>query len=115
MHPYLLKELPYEITTALTNLFNLSLETGTVPVDWRCTAVSPIFKKGSKKLAENCRPISLTFIVCKILEDIMIYLLENDLLSSKQFGFLGNSSTILQLLSYLDYCAEAMGKGLSVD
>ena len=101
-------------------LINLSLETGTVPVDWRCAAVSPIFKKGSKKLAENYRPISLTSIVCKILEslvreDIMLYLLENDLLSSKQFGFLGNRSTILQLLSYLDYCAEAMGKGQSVD
>ena len=45
----------------------------------------------------------------------MLYLLENNLLSSKQFGFLGNRSTILQLLSYLDYCAEAMGKGQSVD
>ena len=44
----------------------------------------------------------------------MLYLFENNPLSSKQFGFFGNRSTILQLLSYLDYCAEAMGKGQSV-
>ena len=50
MHPYLLKELAHEITPALTNLFNLSLEIGTVPVNWHCAAVSPIFKRGSKKL-----------------------------------------------------------------
>jgi len=45
----------------------------------------------------------------------MLHLLENNLLSSKQLGFLGNRSTILQLLSYLDYCAEAMGKGQLID
>ena len=49
MHPYLLKELAHDIAPGLTNPFNLSLETGTVPVDWRCAAVSPIFKKGSEK------------------------------------------------------------------
>ena len=58
MHPYLLKELAHEIAPALTNLFNLSLETGTVPADWRCAAVSPIFKKGSKKLSAKSRKFS---------------------------------------------------------
>ena len=45
----------------------------------------------------------------------MLYLLENDLVFSKQFGFLGKRSTILELLSYLDYCSEAMDKGQLVD
>ena len=79
-----------------------------------------IFKKGSKKFAENYRPVSLTSVACKILESLVreklvSFLKENNLLSSKQFGFLGRRSTILQLINYLDYCAEAMGRGLSVD
>ena len=121
MHQYLLKELAHEVAPALTKLFNLSLETGTVQVDWRCAAVSPYLREvGSKKSADNYRPISRTSIVCKsfeslVRENIMLYLLENDLLSSMQFGFLWNRSTIIQLLPYLDYCAEAMGKSQSVD
>ena len=43
------------------------------------------------------------------------YLATNNLLSPKQFGFLGNRSTMLQLLTYLDHCAESLGNGLSVD
>ena len=30
--------------------------------------VSPIFKKGSRKVAANYRPVSLTSISCKIME-----------------------------------------------
>ena len=89
-------------------------------MDWRFATISPIFKKGSKKLAENYRPVSLTSVACKILESLVrekliSFLKDNKLLSEKQFGFLGQMSTILQLLNYLDYCAEAMGKGRSVD
>ena len=120
MHPRMLKELANEIAPALTELFNKSLEEGVVPLDWRVAAVSPIFKKGKKCMAENYRPVSLTSIVCKVLEGLvreaMIeYLTARNLLSPKQFGFLGKRSTMLQLLTYLDYCSEAIGKGLSVD
>ena len=116
----MLKELANEIAPALTELFNKSLEEGVVPLDWRVAAVSPIFKKGKKCMAENYRPVSLTSNVCKVLEGLvreaMIeYLTARNLLSPKQFGFLGKRSTMLQLLTYLDYCSEAIGKGLSVD
>ena len=91
MHPYLLKELAHEIISALTNLFNLISETTNVLDNWRCAAVFSIFKKGTKNVAEIHRPISFTSIVCKILkclvkEDIMLYLLENNLRSSKHFA-----------------------------
>ena len=89
-------------------------------LNWRFATISPIYKKGRKQLAENYRPVSLTSVSCKILESLVrekliCYLKENNLLSSRQFGFLGRRSTILQLLNYLDYCAEAMSRELSVD
>ena len=59
------------IVGPLTILFRKSLETGIIPDDWKCANVTPIFKKGSKKKAENYRPVSLTSHICKILERII--------------------------------------------
>ena len=52
-----------------------------------------IHKKGSKADVSNYRPISLTCIICKILESlirdhIMDYFNKNNLFSNKQFGFI---------------------------
>ena len=44
---------------------------GEVPTDWRQANVIPIFKKGEKYLASNYRPVSLTCICCKLLENIV--------------------------------------------
>ena len=58
-----LKELSKELSTPLSILFNLSLETGVVPQDWCSAEVTAIFKKGSKSEPGNYRPVSLTCIV----------------------------------------------------
>jgi len=55
--------------------------------------VTTVHKKGLKSDRSNYRPVSLTSICCKIFESlirdhIMSYLLENDLLSTKQYGFI---------------------------
>ena len=57
-------------TDILTLLFTKSLETGKVPSDWNHANVTPVFKKGDKHNPGNYRPISLTCIVCKLLEHI---------------------------------------------
>ena len=49
LHGKLLYEVRDEITVSLTRLFNLSLETGVVPQDWRDADVCPLFKKGKKR------------------------------------------------------------------
>ena len=66
-----------------------------------------IFKKGSKRFASNYRPISLTCIICKILESIirdqmLEFFMQNNKISDKQFGFLPGRSCTLQLL----YCVH---------
>ena len=110
VHPLLLKELAVQLSPALTYLFKESLRQGAVPSDWKSAIVSPIYKKGATHLPVNYRPVSLTCIVCKIMESlvreaIVAHCEENNLLSSRQFGFIGKRSTTLQLLNYVDFCA----------
>ena len=90
--PKILKELHYEIAPILTLIFNLSLETGVVPIDWRTADVVPVYKNGSKSKASNYRPISLTCIASKLLEHILVsnimsHFDDNNLLSQYQHGF----------------------------
>ena len=111
IHPLMLKELAVQLAPALRHLFVQSLRQGVVPDDWKTAHVSPIYKKGPTHLPVNYRPVSLTSIVCKMMEslvrEVVINHCEiNSLLSQHQFGFIGGRSTTLQLLNYIDYCAE---------
>ena len=108
IHPLLLKELIDYISIPLLIIMKQSLLEGHLPEDWKLAIVSPINKnKGAKNLAENYRPICLTSIVCRLMEkllkqQIMDHLVQEDLLSPKQHGFINKRSTVTQLLSYLD-------------
>ena len=46
---------------------------------------------------------------------ILTHLKRNSLLSTRQFGFLGGQSTILQLLTFLDKCVDAISRGNVTD
>ena len=82
--------------------------------------ITPIFKKGAKNLPENYRPISLTAVLCKMLETfirraILEHLKTNKLLSSKQFEFISGRSTLTQLLYYFDTALKDIADGKVVD
>ena len=69
-------------------------------------------------MASNYRPVSLTSIVCKCLEQIVrdriIKFMKNEgLFSNRQYGFI--RSTSLQLLKVLDKWTEALDSGYSID
>ena len=67
-HPYFLKECADEIYLPLTDIFHKTLASGEVPEDWRIANITCIFKKGNKQDPENYRPVSLTSVICKLLE-----------------------------------------------
>ena len=116
----ILKEVSNQLSSPLAKIFNLSLQNGSLPNIWRLSNISAIHKKGSKTLCDNYRPISLTSIICKIMESIirdhiMKHMLENRLFSTKQYGFLPNRTTSLQLLKVLDEWTEALNNSQSIE
>ena len=50
--------------SSLNIIFNESLESSEIPDEWKKGKITAFFKKGSKKVASNYRPVSLTSIVC---------------------------------------------------
>ena len=66
-----LKSCAKELSVGLSTIFQFSIDTGSLPTDWRDANVSPVFKKGDRLLAENYRPVSLTSISCKLLQHIL--------------------------------------------
>ena len=97
--PHMLINLVDFIASPMALLMNTTLEHCCLPKDWKKAFVSPIYKKGARNVAENYRPISLTSVVCKIMEKfvkeaILSHLIENNLLSNKQFGFISGRSTV---------------------
>lgn len=121
MHPKFLKELAENIAEPLTVIMNRTLQEGTLPEDWKLAHVTPIYKnKGAQNLAVNYRPVSLTSIVCKLMESILRehvigHLTNLKLLSNKQYGFISKRSTVTQLLKYIDQCCESLSNGKVVD
>ena len=121
IHPRILKEQCEHLCKPLYKLFNKSLSEGQLPDDWKQAKVSAIFKrKGSRKKAGNYRPVSLTCILCKILEGcirdhIVEHMVENNTFSKQQFGFIKGRSTVLQLLNVMDSWTKAIDNGFSTD
>ena len=72
IHPRVLRELVEEIAEPLSIIYHCSLLTGEVPEDWRLANVTPIYKKGCKEDLGNSRPVSLTLVLGKVMEQIVL-------------------------------------------
>ena len=109
-----LKEMSDVIAMPVYILFKNSLQTGTIPKIWKTANITAIYKKGDKKFAGNYRPVSLTCIMCKLLEKIIResmvnYMKKCNLFSDKQYGFISGRSTVLQLLAVLESWTQKSG------
>ena len=103
--PKLLMETVEQISIPLARVFNLSLKEGVVPFEWKEANIIPLFKKGSRNKSENYRPVSLTSVICKLLErlikDHMVdFLVKHTLLNSSQHGFLKARSCLTNMLCF---------------
>ena len=115
-----LKELADEIAEPLADIFQCSMNEGKLPKVWKDANVTPLFKKGEKAKPNNYRPVSLTCILCKVMEsvirdELVLYLEESNLLSPFQHGFISHRSCTTNLLATLDAWTEMIDSGSSVD
>ena len=106
-HPKLLKDLADVLTNPLTMIYKRSIDTGEVPQSWRDAIITPIFKKGSRSDAANYRPVSLTSIVCKTLEDmnteeLVDHVQANAMRCLQQHGFVKKHSVTTNILEALN-------------
>ncbi|XP_071480876.1 uncharacterized protein [Diadema antillarum] len=102
----ILKQCATELAPALSEIFQLSLDTGVLPTDWLQANVTPVFKTGDVHQSANYRPISKTSVTCKLLEHIICkhlldYLEENNILTHLNHGFRSGYSTETQLITAL--------------
>ena len=118
-HPFLLKHCPEAFAIPLTLIIRASLTNSQLPVQFRSANITP-FKKGDKTLPSNYRPVSLTLIPCKSMENIIRtkmeeYLYKNNLLAREQHDFVRNKSCTTNLLETLHYISSNLDVVISVD
>ena len=116
----MLRELADVLTAPLSSLFQLSLDKGSVPLDWKKAIISPIFKKGDKCLPSNYRPVSLTCVVSKVLEHIVTsqltsYAESQGLFFKNQHGFREDHGCERQLIELANDIAKNLDKGIETD
>ena len=117
--PIVLQTLHNELAPILQLIFQRSLDTGKLPEIWKEANVSPIFKRG-KSDPSNYRPISLTCVLCKVLEHIVAssvakHFTELDILYDLQHGFREKRSCETQLIMLVDKLAKNMQTGKQTD
>ena len=55
----------------IRDMIECSIKIGKVPKKWERAYILSIYKNGNKEEPLNCRPVSLTSIVCKICENVI--------------------------------------------
>ena len=108
------------IAPTLTHLFNISLQCGIVPSDWKYSRVTPIYKgAGEVKNCSNFRPISVIGHIAKMLEkevqcQLMSYLIEHDFISLDQYAYRKFHSTSTCLHTVIDEWLQSIDDNFKV-
>jgi hypothetical protein len=80
----------------------------------------PLFKKGYKLEPSNYRPISLTSVLCKLMEriirdEIMDHLVKNKFIIKHKHGFVNHKNCTTNLLETMDFITKALADGYNID
>ena len=114
-----IKELKLTLSPIISELINKSLTTGYFPDTFKIARVIPLHKGDSKEVVNNYRPISILPIVSKIFEravynQLYSFLEKFKLLTSNQFGFRKNKSTVQAILDQLEYVYNELDQSHTV-
>jgi hypothetical protein len=111
----ILKLISDDLSPILCNLYNSCISNSYFPDELKVANVMPLFKKGSRKLLENYRPISLLNPITKIFEKIIFnritdFFVREKMFSPEQFGFLPGRSIQDAVLNLLYDLNNALNK-----
>ncbi|KAK4824253.1 LOW QUALITY PROTEIN: hypothetical protein QYF61_012519 [Mycteria americana] len=120
IHPRVLRELAEVLTKPLSILYQQSWLTGEVPIDWRLANVTPIYKKGQKEHLGNYRPFSLTSVLGKVMEQIILsaimqHMQDKQVIRPSQHGFMKGRSCLTNLISFYNKVTPLVDEGKAVD
>ncbi|KAK4828225.1 hypothetical protein QYF61_024720 [Mycteria americana] len=119
IHPRVLRELEEALTKPFSILYQQFWITREVPVDWRLGNVMPIYKKGQKEDPGNYRPVSLTSVLGKVMEQIILsaitwHIQDNQGIRPSQPGFMKGRSCLTNLISFYDKVTHLVDEGKAV-
>jgi len=120
IHPRLLKRLANVVARTHSVVYQRSWECEEVPGDWKIANLTPVFKKGKKEDAGNYQSVSLSSVSGKIMEKIILGVLEkhfkeNAVIGQSQHGFMKGKSCHTNLISFYDKVTHLVDKWKAVD
>ena len=116
----MLNELADVISRPLSIIFERPWRTRGVPEDSRKARAAPAFKKGKKEDPGDYRPVSLTSIPGKVMEQLMPVVIskhmeEKEVIGKSQHRFTKGKSCLTNLMAFCDGMTGWVDKGRAVD